>query len=122
MTTDTVKADTYGVVAAAKDETKDWYAWNNLMPPMPNDFHVVGKVLAPNPGVIGELTERVPQGSNPNYKLLNLHLIQRPGLWPQIMTWINVRYDELPSLHLYTHAEIFDHDEVIAQMTVSNIS
>ena len=31
-------------------ETKNWYSWVNLMPPIPNDFHVIGDVLVPNLG------------------------------------------------------------------------
>ena len=23
--------------------SRDWYAWNNLMPPKPDDFHIVGR-------------------------------------------------------------------------------
>ena len=25
-------------------DTQDWYVWINLMPPPPDDFHVVGEV------------------------------------------------------------------------------
>jgi hypothetical protein len=27
-------------------KTKDWYSWLNLMPPPPDDFHVVGEVYS----------------------------------------------------------------------------
>jgi hypothetical protein len=31
--------------------SRDWYAWINLMPPPPDEFHVVGEVYVSNPGV-----------------------------------------------------------------------
>ena len=41
-----------GRCVVCKDiKTRDWYPWNNLMPPPPDDFHVVGEVYVPNPGV-----------------------------------------------------------------------
>ena len=30
-------------------ETRDWYAWINLMPPKPDDFHVVGEATGRKP-------------------------------------------------------------------------
>ncbi len=44
-------------------DTRNWYAWNNQMPPPPDDFHVVGEVEVPNPGVEVRLVERVPAGN-----------------------------------------------------------
>jgi hypothetical protein len=65
-------------------QTKDWYAWLNLMPPPPDDFHVIGDVLVSNPGVQAHLCVKEPQGINPGVLLLDLHLAQLPGMWPQV--------------------------------------
>jgi len=75
-------------------QQKDWYAWVDEMPPPPSHLHVVGELLAPNPGVEALLTVKEPQGINPGVLLLDLHLIQKPGMWPQVMTWVQARYEK----------------------------
>jgi len=42
---------TSGVVAIQANNTANWYAWNNLQPPGPPSFHLIGDVEVPNPGV-----------------------------------------------------------------------
>ncbi|HJU40844.1 MAG TPA: hypothetical protein VJ724_14835, partial [Tahibacter sp.] len=84
--------------------TRNWYAWINKMPPPPDDFHVVGEVEVPNPGIEALLTVRSPQGINPDILLLDLHLFQKPGVWPQVVTWVQARYDKVlkPGSPCYT--------------------
>lgn len=90
-------------------QTKDWHAWINAMPPGPNSLHVVGEVQVGNPGVVPELTVREPQGINPAILLLDLHLVQRPGMWPQVMTWKQARFDKVlaPRAPRPTQVEVF---------------
>jgi hypothetical protein len=90
-------------------KTRNWHAWINAMPPGPNNLHVVGEVLVGNPGIQGELTIRQPQGINPAILLLDLHLVQRPGMWPQVMTWKQVRFDKVmvPRTPRYTEVQVF---------------
>lgn len=104
-------------------ETKDWYAWINALPPKPDDFHVVGKVLVGNPGVLAHLCVRQPQGFNPSILLLDLHLVQQPGIWPQVQTWIQARFDEIltPASPKYTGVEVFYGGESIANIPVETV-
>ncbi len=104
-------------------ETKNWYAWINFMPPKPDDFHVVGEALVPNPGVKAHLCVREPQGINPDILLLDLHLIQEPGMWSQVMTWTQARYDKIltPSSPNYTNVEVFFNGESIAHIDVNEV-
>ncbi|MDJ0715435.1 MAG: hypothetical protein QNJ54_14615 [Prochloraceae cyanobacterium] len=102
-------------------KSRDWYAWNNLMPPKPDDFHVIGEVQVPNPGVIAELKPRVPQGINPKIMLLNLFLFQRPGTWPQVQTWVEARYDKILPESDYEQVQIFCDDEIIAEIKVEDV-
>ena len=102
-------------------ETRDWYAWINLMPPPPEDLHIVGEVYVPNPGVEPLLTPKVPQGTNPKILLLDLHLIQQPGIWPQVFVWKPVRFDKVVSGMQYTQVQIFCGDEIIADLPVREI-
>ncbi|WP_428569311.1 MAG: hypothetical protein ACP59X_10905 [Solidesulfovibrio sp. DCME] len=101
-------------------ETKDWYAWINAMPPLPDDFHVVGEVYVGNPGVQVEFYPRQPQGINPSILLLELHLEKRSGIWTQQMTWVQGRYDKVlvPGSPRYTEVEIFHDGESIAHLNV----
>ena len=99
--------------------TRDWYAWNNLMPPRPDNFHIVGEVQVANPGVDVLLVPRIPQGINPRILLLELVLTQQPGLWPQMITWKQVRYDKVNIT--YDQVEIFFNNQNIASVPVDNI-
>lgn len=100
--------------------TRNWYAWIDKMPPPPDAFHVVGEVEVPNPGVEALLCVRSPQGINPAILLLDLHLVQKPGMWPQVLTWVQTRYDRVlpPGSLDYTNVEIFYQNQSIAQMPV----
>ena len=75
-------------------DTSDWYAWLNQMPPGPASFHVTGVVQLPTPGYDARLVPASPQGINPVELILNLEVTPRPGIWPQVVTPVSVRYDE----------------------------
>ena len=113
------KVEKGSLVAVTK--TKGWYSWINLMPPPPNDFHVIGDVLVPNPGVMALLTPKEPQGINPTILLLDLVLIQRPGFWPQVMTWIEAGYDKTVPGSPYKSVQIFSDDTAIAEVPVEEV-
>lgn len=102
-------------------ETKDWFSWINMMPPPPDDFHVIGDVLVPNPGVKAFLTPKVPQGTNPTILLLNLVLVQQSGVWPQVKTWVEARYDKVVFQSAYEIVQIFSGDETIAEAPVKPV-
>lgn len=104
--------------------TRNWYAWINLMPPKPDDFHVVGEVLVGNPGIQAELSMKHPQGINTKILLLDLHLVQRPGIWPQVMTWVQCRYGSIvcPGMDTYEQVQVFHDGEEIASMEVDVVS
>lgn len=91
------------------------------MPPPPDDFHVVGDVEVPNPGVRAELIYRVPQ--NPKILLLDLHLVQQPGIWPQVLSSVTARYDKVlaPKNVRYEQVQIFFLNQVIETLDVDII-
>lgn len=104
-------------------ETKEWYAWLNLMPPKPDDFHVVGEVLVGNPGIGAYLCVKEPQGINPNILLLDLHLVQKSGVWPQVLTYVQAKFDKIltPTSQRYEQVEVFLNNESIAQIPVDKV-
>ncbi len=110
--------------AGFAEDSKGWYAWLNTMPPKPDDLHVVGEVIVSNPGVRARLTMRYPQGINPAILILDLTLVQEPGIWPAVLANAQARFDRvLPSDIIgYDSVEIYlqgikiveiDHIEVI---------
>jgi len=105
-----------GVISSANVATRDWYAWNDTMPPKPNEFHVVGEVQVSNPGVDVLLTPRIPQGFNPRILLMDLILLQRPGIWPQLVVWKQARYDKLNAD--YSEVQIFFNNDVLVNVPV----
>jgi len=102
-------------------ETKNWYSWVNLIPPLPNDFHVIGDVLVPNLGVKAILRPTVPQGYNPQILFLTLVLVQEPGEWPQVMTWLGVRHDEIVREKPYESVTIFGGGEILGSADVEEV-
>lgn len=104
-------------------DTKDWYSWIDLMPPKPDDFHVVGEVFLSNAGVKANICMREPQGFNPNILLLDLHLVQESGMWPQVMTWKQIRYDKilLPEGTRYEKVEMFLDGALLVTMDVDEV-
>ena len=103
-------------------QSRDWYAWINRMPPPPDDFHVTGEVLVANPGVEPLLTPKEPQGINPKILLMDLLLCQKPGIWPQVLTWKAVRYDKVRPGVDYEQVQVFCGDRVIADIPVQIVS
>lgn len=97
-------------------QCKNWYAWLNTMPPKPDDLHVIGDVLVGNPGVLPVLLMREPQGINPTILILDLFLIQQPGMWPQVQACVSARFDRiiLPENPNYQSVDIYFEVERIA--------
>ena len=48
------------------------------------------------------------------HKVQEMHLIQQPGIWPQVFVWKPARYDKVPSSVHYKQVQIFCDDEVVA--------
>ncbi|WP_428304614.1 hypothetical protein [Lacipirellula sp.] len=99
--------------------TADWYAWNDLSPPKPDDFFVTGEVEVANPGVEVLLVPKVPQGFNPRILLMELIFIQRPGIWPALVVKKPVRYHKANAT--YDWVEIYIGGNQIANIQVVTV-
>lgn len=122
LVTATNSSDAGYALNAGCAETQNWYSWNNKMPPPPDDFHVVGEVVVPNPGVQVQLVERSPQGINPAILLMDLVLFQLPGQWPQILTTKQVRYDKVLVNSNYEEVDIFQANKLAVKIPVDTLS
>ena len=109
------------VISCAGFESRGWYAWNNKMPPPPDDLHIVGEVDVPNPGVDIELVPKAPQGINPAILLIDLIATQRAGIWPQVITPKQVRYDRVLVGSEYESVTVFCGDAIVAQIPVQDV-
>jgi hypothetical protein len=99
-------------------DTSDWYAWLNQMPPGPASFHVTGVVQLPTPGFDATLVRAEPQGINPTELILDLKVTPRPGIWPQVVTPVSVRYDQRPAGAMYQGVLVREPDGDAAHVEV----
>lgn len=102
-------------------DTADWYAWVNRMPPGPPSFHVTGTVLLPTPGHDVSLEYAAPQGINPAELILDLRVTPRPGIWPQVVTSVSVRYDQAPYEAAYSGVLVREPDGDAVQLEVEEV-
>lgn len=109
------------VVETKKIKTQNWHAWIDKMPPPPDTLHVRGEVEVSNPGVEVLLLKKQPQGINPAIILLDLFLIQRAGIWPQVVTLKPAVYTEVGRNLAYTTAEVFHQGQTIASISIEII-
>jgi hypothetical protein len=91
-----------GMATAATLKTKskskpyrNFYAYEHAISSKLLLVRVAGEVLVGNPGIVAVLRYAEPQGINPAILLLRLDLIQKPGLWPTLMTWARAKYSAL---------------------------
>jgi hypothetical protein len=59
--------------------------------------------------VEASLVEKYPQGFNPTILFLELILVQRPGIWPQVVVAKQVRFEKLTQgiPYRYRSIEVF---------------
>ncbi len=82
-----------------KMEFQNRRAWQNRMPRLP-DIYVTGEVMVGNPGIEAKFIARAPQRINSRVLHMNLHMMQRSGMWPQVMARVLGRFDKvLPRGH-----------------------
>jgi hypothetical protein len=102
-------------------DTGDWYAWLNKLPPGPASLHVSGVVYLPTPGYDVCLVPHVPQGINPVELILDLQVTPRTGFWPQVVTPVNVRYDQRPALVDYKGVLVREPDGDLVHFDVEEV-
>lgn len=77
------------------DTCRDWQAIHDLMPGHPAKLTVTGTCTFPTPGYKVELRPSVPQGINPLDLLLDKIVTPPTGIVPQVVTDVEVRYEEI---------------------------
>jgi hypothetical protein len=102
-------------------DTSGWYAWLNRMPPGPPSLHVTGVVSLPTPGYDARLVAASPQGTSPVDLILDLQVTPRPGVWPQVITPVSVRYDQVPAGAMYRSVLVREPDGDAVQIDVDEV-
>lgn len=106
------------VITPATPLQATWMAWINKMPPPPDALHVRGQVSVPNAGVDVFLYRKEPQGINPTVLLLDVVLVQRPGIWPQVVVTKPATYEEVGRDLNYATVSVLAHDTEVASIPV----
>jgi len=94
-------------------DTRDWYAWS----PTPDEFHIIGEVQIPHPGIDLSLTPKSTQ-NDPSILLLDLNLKQRDGAWPMVPTWKNAALQKAP----LTSVQVFYQGTKVADIPVRTVA
>ena len=108
-------------------DSENWYSWVNLMPGTVGsdgltELRIIGNVLVANPGVNVSLTVG-DQGFNPEVLVMNLELVQEPGIFPAVLTWKQATFEQSINMDYqnYTAIQLFHNDEFVAYFTVEEI-
>jgi hypothetical protein len=76
---------------AGDNRYRNWVAYEVSPTQNITIAYVTGQVEVANPGIKAKLSY-VPNDLNPNILLLRINFIQRPGVWPEVLTWIMASY------------------------------
>jgi hypothetical protein len=87
----------------------DWKAWHDNQPPGPAKLYVTGKCTFPTSGYRVELKPHLPQGINPAIYLLEKVVHQPSGPASDVITTVDVRYEEKTNKR-YTEVYILPDD------------
>ena len=99
-------------------EYTDWHATLDSMPPGPSELHVTGTGRCPRGGCEAKLVRQEPQGINPKDLLLRLEE-SCPEVAPDVMTEIQVRFDEQAEVGQYDTVTIVPDGPTIEVQNVS---
>ena len=61
------------------------------------------------------------RASTPKFLLLDLFLYQKPGIWPEVLVWKQVRYDIVVHGKAYTDTQIFCGADSVAHIKVDEV-
>ncbi len=101
-----------------KSTCKDWTAIHDFQPPRPPRLRVHGKCTFPTPGYKVSFKHHNPQGINPSILLLDKIVTPPTGPEPDVVTTIDVHYEEQTGNH-YTEVEILP-DRVTIKVQIVN--
>jgi len=119
---DYTKVETEMIHSCKGAATENWLAWLDFMPPGPRCLHVFGEVVVGNLGIDAVLRRKVPQGFNPAILMLDLSLVQKPGIWPELVTKKHALYDEVNADDLYSEVSILCEDDIVADIPVEVVT
>lgn len=91
--------------AKSDGNCSDWKAWHDFQPPGPATLYVTGKCTFPTSGFSVELKPHVPPGINPSIYLLDKIVHKPTGPVNEVITTVDVRYEEKTKVH-YVDVEI----------------
>ncbi|UWQ36564.1 hypothetical protein K3552_13775 [Leisingera aquaemixtae] len=100
-------------------EMADFSAWINLMPPSSGTLIVVGRVVTNGGDLQPKLTERIPQGINPQILILDLTIEQTGGPGTNDVAQRDVRFEKQASQGQHSTVEIYFEGEQCTSLEIT---
>jgi len=115
--------DLHGAAGKGADgHYRDFHAYEHRLSSQLAVTVVMGEVQVPNPGVEVSLSYAVPQGINPAILLLRIEFYQRPGIWPQVLTWKQVHFARISTGPAnYTQADVVSGGLIAVHVPVQHV-
>lgn len=102
-------------------ETRNWFAWENNMPPGPVRLQVTGEVKTPSAHQVPRLTRAVPQGINPRILILNLTVEETGKTGPEVVDFRRAYYEEECRPEQFTDVQINCEGSLLQMIKVDRV-
>jgi len=100
-------------------KTKGFSAWINVMPGAAQDLTVSGQVETGSGTLLPQLTERVPQGINPEILLLDLTIVESGQTGLPVVGFREAIFRRPASKGQFTQVEILCKDDTCVSIKVT---
>ena len=102
-------------------KTRNWFAWENNMPPGPVRLQVTGEVETPSAHQVPRLTRADPQGINPRILILNLTVEETGKTGPEVVDFRRAYYEEECRPEQFTEVQINCEGSLVQMIKVDRI-
>lgn len=102
-------------------QTRKWSGAIDKMPMGAPRFHLRGEIYVGNEGMEATLSPAATSGIGPRILILELSLVQHPGYFPQVLRWVEVRYDEIPAAAEWAEVRIRYNGNIVGVVAVKTV-
>jgi hypothetical protein len=105
----------------ASIDTRNWYAWENNMPPGPVRLQATGEVKTPSAHKLPRLTRAKPQGINPKILILDLTVEETGKVGPEVVDFRRAYYEEGCKPEQFTEVQINCEGSLLQMIKVERV-
>jgi hypothetical protein len=102
-------------------ETRNWFAWENNMPPGPVRLQATGEVKTPSAHQVPRLARAVPQGINPRILILNLTVEETGKKGVEVVDFRRAYYEEECRPEQFTDVQINCEGSLLQMIKVDRV-